>query len=146
VDTDLLRKWLALDDRKRQLKADLESVMADLDEINEAVQAQFADNGIDNIRLDGRTVYISCDRWPRAKGGDKPALVEALRRNGLEQYVKEDFNTQSLRGLTNEMIRNYEAELTPERRATFSVNDAIPEGLRDYLEITEVYNVKSRKA
>jgi hypothetical protein len=145
MNTELLREWLTLDERKRQLKADLEDVEEQIAQKIDAVTDEFINSGVNNIRIDGRTVYVACDRWPKVKG-DKSVLVAAMKANSLGDFVKEDFNTQSLRGVMNEWIHTRMNELTPEERAVFDVNDAIPEALRDSLGVSEVYSIKSRKS
>jgi hypothetical protein len=145
MNTELVREWMLLDERKRQLKAELEDVEEQITQKIDAVTDEFVNSGVNNIRIDGRTVYVACDRWPKVKG-DKPALVAAMKANGLGDFVKEDFNTQSLRGVMNEWIRTRMDELTPDERAVFDVNDAIPEALRESLGVSEVYSIKSRKS
>jgi hypothetical protein len=144
MDLELMRQWMSLDERKRQLKADLDEVNAQLDEIDDAVTNEFIANGIDKVSIDGRTVYVACDRWPKVLK-DKPSLLSAMRTNGLGDFVKEDFNTQSLRGVINEWIRNYLDNVPDEQRGVADVQQAIPEALREVLGVSEVYTVKSRK-
>jgi hypothetical protein len=145
MDIPLMRRWLALDERKRQLKAELDGVEDGLKQIQDTVLAQFTESGVNNLSLDGRTVYVACDRWPKVKG-DKTALLKTMKENGLGGFVKENFNTQSLRGVMSEWYREHEAELSAEERATFTANDAIPEAFRDVLEYSETYTVKSCKS
>jgi hypothetical protein len=96
MNTELLRVWLTLDLRKKQLKADLEAVEEEIGRIRDAVSDEFINAGIQRVRLDGHTVYMACDRWPKVKG-EKAALTAAMKANGLGDFVKEDF-TQWLRG------------------------------------------------
>jgi hypothetical protein len=135
---------MTLDQRKKQLKADLKAVDEEIAQISDAVADEFVNAGIQRVRLDGHTVYMACDRWPKVKG-EKFALTECMKKNGLGDFVKEDFNTQSLRGVVNEWINTRLAELTPDERVGFDVNNAIPEVFREHLGVSEVYTVKSQR-
>jgi hypothetical protein len=136
---------MALDERKRALKAELDEVEEQIAQKIDAVTDEFINSGVNKIRLDGRTVYVACDRWPKVIGS-KTALLAAMQANGLGDFVKEDFNQQSMRGVINEWVNTRMAELTEEERAVFDVNDAIPEALRETLGVSEKYSIKSRKS
>jgi hypothetical protein len=145
MNTELVREWMALDERKRKLKAELEEVEELIAQKIDGVTDEFINSGVNKIRLDGRTVYVACDRWPKVIS-DKAALMAAMKEIGLGDFVKEDFNQQSMRGVINEWVNTRMAELTEEERAVFDVNSAIPEALRETLGISEKYSIKSRKS
>lgn len=146
MNVELIRDWLKLYQRKEALKAELDQVQKDLNALEEPVQLEIASAGVDNVRLDGRTVYISTNYWPRPKDGNKPALVSALKASEeLQPYVKEDCNLQSLRGWTNELVKTYFANLSEEQRKFADPNDAIPPELRDVLEIHAQHQLRAAK-
>ena len=145
MNMDLLNKWLTLDEKKRRLKAELTATQNDLDDIEGSVIDQLIASKTKRISIDGRTMYIACDRYPKVKG-DRAALLAAMKENGLGSFVKEDFNSNSLRGVMGDWLEAFEAELTDEQRAIFTANDAIPEAFRDVLEYSETLSVRSRKS
>lgn len=147
----LVTTWLNLDEQKRALDAELDDVKAQLALAEEraltAIENGRADGvNFEGVKVNGRSIYISTDFWPKAVDNNKPALCAALKAEGLEQYVKEDFNTQSLRGYTNECIRNYRALLPVEERVNLNPVDALPQRLRGKLDFSVVTHLKSRKA
>ncbi len=105
------------------------------------------ENGADfqGCKMGGQTVYMSTDYWPKVKQ-TKPLLITALKQTGLEEFVKEDFNTQSLRGYTNELIRVALEALPPEARPLFDANNALPDGLKPFIELSPDHHIKTRKS
>jgi len=143
MDIELLRRWQRHKDRHGELKAELELVEKALEEMNEEVLNQFT-NGITKVTVDGRNIFVRRECRPAPKQG-RIELAAALKANGFGDIVREDYNANTLYSLTCEMIRNYEAELSPEGRITFVPDDAVPDGLKPFLTLHEVYKVTQRK-
>jgi len=146
MNTTLVREWLTLYEEKKNLDEQLITVKAKLAKMDDSIKEEFSQAAVDKISLDGRTIYIACDRWPKAKNGNSELTAWALKEFGYGSVVKETFNALTLRGLTNEMVRTYLADLPDSEKVSFQSNDAIPEALKPYLEISDVYSVKARKA
>lgn len=147
--SDILRlcgELIRIDKRRKEIDAEDKALIKERDGIEGQIVTAI-ENGADfqGAKMSGHTVYMSTDYWPKAKQG-KPPLIAALKREGLDEFVKEDFNTQSLRGYTNELIRVALEALPPEQRPAFDANHALPDGLRDFIELAPDHHIKTRKA
>jgi len=137
LDTERARRFIALTARKRAIDAERREITKELDTLETAILDEFAEHGIDRIALDGYTLGLRRDIWARpAKDPDtgetlRDAAINALRAAGLNDYVREDFNVQSLSAYVRELIDN---------------GDDVPDELRDSLHITEGYKVSVTKA
>lgn len=64
----------------------------------------FATTGQQNMRIDGRTVYLHRSLW--AGADDKQAAHDALIKAGLTEYATRGFNTNSVSALYREWERD----------------------------------------
>lgn len=136
MNTQRARRFIELTSRKRAIDAEKREIQKELDDLETEILDEFADEGIDRISVDGYTIGLRRDIWARpAKDPDtgetlRDAAVNALRAAGLDDYVKEDFNVQSLSAYVRELVDN---------------GDPIPDELRDALHVTEGYKVSVTK-
>jgi hypothetical protein len=131
LNTDELKRFVALEERRRQLETEVDSIKAEAAELESRLLPQFEQSGTERIAIDGRTVYVERKLWAKAKDGDKAAVCKALRRARLGDYVEETFNTNSLSA--------YVRELDREERP-------LPSSLRDVLEVSEVFKLRTRRS
>ena len=131
MNTDELKRFVALEERRRQLETEVDSIKAEAAELESRLLPQFEQSGTERIAIDGRTVYVERKLWAKAKDGDKAAVCKALRRARLGDYVEETFNTNSLSA--------YVRELDREERP-------LPSSLRDVLEVSEVFKLRTRRS
>ena len=131
MNTDELKRFVALEERRRQLETEVDSIKAEAAELESRLLPQFEQSGTERIAIDGRTVYVERKLWAKAKDGDKAAVCKALRRARLGDYVEETFNSNSLSA--------YVRELDREERP-------LPSSLRDVLEVSEVFKLRTRRS
>ena len=131
MNTDELKRFVALEEQRRQLEAEVDTIKAEAAELEGRLLPQFEQSGTERIAIDGRTVYVERKLWAKAKDGDKPAVCKALKRARLGDYVEETFNTNSLSA--------YVRELDREERP-------LPPSLREVLEVSEVYKLRTRRS
>ena len=131
MNTDELKQFIALDERRRTLEAEIETIKAEAAEIAPRLLPQFEPSGMERVSIDGRTVYIERKLWAKAKDGDKSAVCKALRRCRLGDYVEETFNTNSLSAYVRELDRE-------ERQ--------LPPTLPAVLDISEVFKLRTRRS
>jgi hypothetical protein len=131
LNTDELKRFVALEERRRQLETEVDSIKTEAAELESRLLPQFEQSGTERIAIDGRTVYVERKLWAKAKDGDKAAVCKALRRARLGDYVEETFNTNSLSA--------YVRELDREERP-------LPSSLRDVLEVSEVFKLRTRRS
>jgi len=131
MNTEELKRFVALEERRRQLEAEVETLKTEAAELEQRLLPQFEQEGFEKITVDGRTVYVERRLWAKAKDGDKAAVCKALKRARLGDYVEETFNTNSLSA--------YVRELDREERP-------LPPSLREVLEVSEVFKLKTRRS
>ena len=132
-----LHRWTELDIEKRQLEARLEEVKAELKSLNEPIMTYFAENGIDRITVNGRTVYQK--RTIRAScGGEVDIVAEELTRIGKGELVKQAVNANTLSAFVREFD---EGNMSAEEIAA-----RLPGNLGNLINITEMFEITARKA
>jgi len=144
MNTAELKEFVALEKEKATLKARLKVIDSRLTELDESIAAQFVSDGVQSMRIDGRTVYLHRDIYASAKDGARDAVVAALRDCDLGQYVKEDYNANSLTAYVREMVREAEEQARLDNRVIDDPAEALPTGLAATLKISTVFSVSSR--
>ena len=131
MNTDELKRFVALEERRKQLEAEVETIKAESSELETRLLPQFEQSGTERIAIDGRTVYVERKLWAKAKDGDKPSVCKALKRCRLGDYVEETFNTNSLSAYVRELDREGK-QLSP--------------ALAAVLEISEIFKLRTRRS
>lgn len=142
MDDALANEWVMLDQRKRELEAELKDVEARLKPLEQSVLEDWANSGTtDWTSKNGRTVYLFSERRPQLLV-ERPVMAAALKQNGLANLVKEDFNLNSLRSvMLDDWLEPYEKAL-PEG-ALINLDDAIPEAFRELMKVSEKFSIRS---
>ncbi len=148
MNSTQLREFVSLENRKKELDAQLKAVNQQLVELEELLVPQFVEDGVQNITCDGRVVYLRTDVYASAKDGDREAVVAALKASELGQYVSENFNSNSLTAYVREVKRDVEQSAKSENRAFTEddVRQALPDPLGSVLKVSFVMKLASRKA
>lgn len=131
MDGALLSKFLELDTEKRELKEQLERATRERGAVEAELLEAFAEEGIDSIKKDGRTVYLHRQLWAKAKDGDRERAVAILRKCRLQEYIREDFNTQQV----SAFAREHDKEGT-----------SLPKHFDTGFDVSEVFSIRTRKA
>jgi hypothetical protein len=129
--TEELKRFVALEERRRQLEAEVDTIKTETAELEQRLLPQFELEGFEKISIDGRTVYVERKLWAKAKDVNKAAVCKALKRARLGDYVEETFNTNSLSAYVRELDRE---------------DRPLPLGLRDVLEVSEVFKLRTRRS
>lgn len=146
MNTAELKEFVALEDEKGTLKTRLKAIESRLGELDESLTRQFIDDGIQSTRIDGRTVYLHRDIYASAKDGDKEAVIVALKACNLSQYVREDYNANSLKAFVREMVHEAEEKARLEGRVIDDPATAVPAQLAATINISTTFSVSSRKS
>ena len=141
MDNVKLQRFVELEKQKKETENQLDSIKDELAALDADLQQEFIEAGIQSIRCNGRTVYIHRQFWAGMVDGDRPRAMAALRAAGLNDYVFETFNTQSLSAYVRERIKSGEEE-----QDTDDVYILLPESFRGNINVTEKINIRSRKA
>ena len=143
MNIDQVKQFVSLADKKADLEVQLEQVKTNMKALEEVLMGQFQDSGTQSVSVDGRTVSLRRDLFASAKGADKEAVTAALKAADLGQYVKEDYNANSLTAYVREMVRAAEAE----RGAPLDeLTDALPQPLRAVLSVFVKYSVRATRS
>lgn len=108
MNTERLQKFIALEKRKIELNTELKKIAEDQARIGEGIMEDFITVGIDNIKMNGRTVYIKKDIYAQIKGG-KSAAIDVLKKAGMNDLVTEGYNTSTVNAFVRECIKGDEA-------------------------------------
>lgn len=126
-DLEDLKKFVSLTKQKKSMEEELKDIQSELDRLESLLISFFEEQGIQKISVDGRTVYIRRQLWMKQnEGTDKQAACNALKQAGLEDFVKENFNVQT--------ISSYARELDQQ-------GEKIPTSLKKYFNVDEVFRV-----
>ncbi|HPH11488.1 MAG TPA: hypothetical protein PKW59_11525 [Thermotogota bacterium] len=131
MNTELLKSFIDLNNQKKGLNEELDRVKTNIDELEEKILEEFAEAGISSIKAFGANVFIAPQLFVSPKDGDRPRLIAALKNTGLNEFVQENFNTNTLKAYVKEQ-RNNGFEL--------------PQELEDAMKITETFELRIRKA
>jgi hypothetical protein len=145
VNTADLKEFVALEQRKAGLKAELATVQERLTELNESLTQQFADDGMTKTTIDGRTVYVRNTLRVYPLPDQRANAVEALKACGLGMYVREDFNTQSVEAVLRDLIQQAEAQAEENGQVLSDYSAALPPELAGVMKVAPVSTIVSVK-
>jgi hypothetical protein len=97
-----LRKFVALSEKKKELKAALEENEAAMDELEPKILAYMQENGMQNVNVDSKTVYIRRDI--RATFVPTPENRKWLSRHKLSDSLTTTINPQRASAIVREII------------------------------------------
>lgn len=135
---ELVDQWLALYTRKKELEAELKQIEQDIKPLERVAISALNNEGTSELRdtNTGRKVYLYAETRPKVDPENRRALVAALKVNGLENLVKEDFNLNSLRSVMLEWIKTAKP---------LNLEDAIPDAFRGLMQISTTVSLRAGK-
>lgn len=143
-DGELFAQLAKLIHERRRLDAELDSIKRQCGEFEEIALERMMESGIQNVKVDGLTLYIHRQLWAKCAvedGEDSTTAYDracnALVEAGLPEFVQRRFNVQSLSALFRERAKQQDWE-TPE--------DLLEDELRGVINVAEIYGLKSRKS
>lgn len=131
MEAERLKRFAELAKRKREVEGELDRIRVEMSELEEYLKGEFEKSGISSTTVDGVTCYLHRQLWAKARGGEYARACSALREAGLGQMVEEKFNTQTL----SAWVREQEAS-----------DIELPPALKEVIEVSEVFSVRTRKA
>jgi hypothetical protein len=146
MDIRQLKEFVCLENRKKELDAELKATKQKLDDIELLLIPQFIEDGVQNMTVDGRTVSLVQDIYASPLD-DRDHVVAALKASELGQYVAENYNTNSLAAFVREVARDV-AMLAEREGRIYSEQDvlhALPAPLGTALKVSFVHSLRSRK-
>ena len=140
MNTDKLRKYVTLTAQKRELMAELDELRECMDVLEAELVEAFADEGIQNVNLDGHTVYLQSQLWAGPVEGDYERACDALDACGLSEFVGRRFNSNTLSAWVREHVQT-EGGNYPE-----NIEEALPVALAGAIKVDRKWSVRVRKA
>jgi hypothetical protein len=150
MNMEQLREFVSLENRKRDLDAELKAANQRLDELEDLIIPQFIEAGVPSIAVtvDGstRTLSINPDVYASPLNG-RTEVAAALKASELGQYVAENYNSNSLTAYVREVWREVLQLAKRENRVATEedVRAALPKPLGEVLKISLVHKLSSRK-
>jgi hypothetical protein len=155
---DKLKRFAELSRKAKVIKADADAVNDEMKQLESIILMAFEREGVQNMKVDGMTLYLHSQVWASAKDGDKDGAMQALKANGLGHFVQESFNTQTLsawvrerQAAVAEAVKNAERCFDAgdiEGYSQFLIEAAeadIPEAVKAALHISDKPGVRARK-
>ena len=152
MNMEPLREFVSLETRKKELDADLKATKQRLDELEDQIIPMFVEEGVPSmtVEVDGvkRTLSIYPDVYASPLN-DREEVVDALKQSGLDQYVAENYNTNSLTSFVREIWKELLATAGREKRIVTEddLREALPLILAGTLKLSIIHKLSStRKA
>jgi hypothetical protein len=147
-----LREFVSLEQKKKDLDAELKATKQKLDELEDQIIPMFIEAGVPSMTVEvngaKRTLSIYPDVYASPMN-DREEVVDALKQSELDQYVAENYNTNSLTSFVREIWKELRHNATREERVV-TENDlraALPQPLQGVLKLSLIHKLSStRKA
>lgn len=135
MNIDNLKEFISLRGAKSELEAELKLIKKKISALESKLLDDFDNDGVHSMKIEntaGRnvTVYINRQLWASPEDGYEKAC-SALRAAGLDEYVHERFNVNSL----SSYVRELDEEEAP-----------LPEEFEGAISVTEKYSLRTRNA
>jgi len=146
-----LREFVSLENKKKNLDAELKAARQRLDELEEIIIPMFIEKGVPAmvVEADGvsRTLSIYPDVYA-SPVNDREEVVAALKLSELGQYVAENYNTNSLTSYVREVWKELRDTAKREQRVVTErdLRAALPEPLQPVLKIAMIHKLSSTKS
>jgi molybdopterin synthase catalytic subunit len=132
---ELVTAVLAKRDEIDEIKHQSDKAMIELESLEEELSEQMNEQGLQSVKsTDGRLIYKSRDLFVNVAAANRSAVVEACRDLGLDELIKTEVPTSSLKA----RIREWMGDLGD--------REQIPEPLRPLIAVHESYSIRVRKS
>jgi hypothetical protein len=148
---DMLRRYVELETLRRKHEADLKEAKSELELLQRQLLQVFEQNGIQNMKVNGMTVFLYRQLWAGiAKQGQEATVEErttacnALKQANLGIYVYEQFNSQSISAYVREAVKN--GDELPECFVMLERGRNVGPEHFGKIAVTEKYELRTRKS
>jgi hypothetical protein len=100
-----INRFATLMKSKKELQRQIKEIDADLAKMEEPLLEAMASTGLQSLKLaGGGTLYVRSQVWPKyLDGKGRPDVIEALKADGLGEYLKEDYNAIQFAAFVREL-------------------------------------------
>lgn len=130
IDTALVRRYKDLRSAEAASDSERKAMKEEADKLEQQIVDMYADAGVPSLSLDGKTVYLHRSTYAqRLPGLTSEDVMEALRKSGHGDIVKDSVNGQTLNALVRELCDGDEPK-------------GLPEPLAEVLEMGERFAIR----
>jgi len=130
MNIDTIKQFVVLAKKKKDYEELLGQIKSDIVPLEQEILEDFCKEGVNQIKVDGRTVYMHIIEYAKKCEGITPQeAVAALEKAGLSEFI--NYNTMSLSGEMRRWQENAEN---------------IPLELKGVMEMVPTYSIRSRKS
>lgn len=130
TNDEKINTYIELEKRKKKLQSELNKVKKKLNKLEGDLLEYFEETGTSSINRNGITLYLHSQLWANPINGDYERACKALKDAGLDDYVRERFNTHQVSAFVREIKEQ---------------GEDLPEQLEENLNIHERFSLRSRK-
>jgi hypothetical protein len=113
-----VRRYKELRDLQKTSEAEADAFKEEANAIEAELIEAFADAGLQNVNIDGRTVYLHRSVFAmRRPGVTAEDVIEALRADGAGDLVRDTVNANTLSAWVRELCEDDDAPGLPEHAA-----------------------------
>lgn len=135
-------KYADLEVRRRELEDELASVEKEMSEMREPLLAAMAEGECDKITIHGITFYPKRRLYAGVvEGFTRADVSEALIASGLEDFVQNTYNANTLNGYISSFNREADMELSPAE-----IKELLPPKLRECVNVGEAWSIATNKS
>jgi seryl-tRNA synthetase len=138
VATDLVQRLIELDEKIKSQTAELKELSEEREEIERLIVDEWSSINKQNENRQGKTIYQARELHCSTAKGHSDQLQDALRSEGLDEFIREQVSMQSLKSWVRE---NSEVDDSGERDLS-----QVPEQVRACLNLYEKHTIRIRKA
>ncbi len=132
MDMTKFKRYVELVKQKAEIDANIDAIKYEMSELEPYIQDQMIEAGIQNIKVDDRTIYLNRQIWASPSQGQEP-LCEYLRENGFDDLITTSIASQRL----SAMVREY----PPDEQGL----PDLPDELKALVKVSETIKVKVKK-
>ena len=129
ADLERMKRLVTINAELKELSEQEKKLKEEREKIEPLILDYFAEEGIEKITVTGMTLFPVKEIWASLTKGNKEGL-KILREHGLEDYIYETVNSQSISAFVREFERNEEE---------------IPDWVHKALNVSEKFRVRVRK-
>jgi hypothetical protein len=137
---EAFRDFARLTRAKRELLEQVKQIEAKLDVLDYQLREYLGLGAYKRVNVEGFTIYLRRQIYARHKDwATTGQVVEALKSSGMQQFVKEQYNSNSLSAHVRQLEDRYASDLKSGRIK--SIAERLPPELANVLNVEPTYSV-----
>lgn len=115
LNMEEINRYATLMRSKKELNRQIKEIDVELAKMEEPLLEAMASSGLQSLKLTGGgTLFVRTQVWPKfLEGKDRRHVLVALKKDGLGEYIKEDFNANQFAAFVREVHASDDQQLPP---------------------------------